>query len=381
MHTSAPAPDPLIGQASKEQIDLANREYDDQKALVDQYSPMFQQQMQMSLQQQQDGQSHASSIWDQYQQHFQPLETQLASTAADYNTDGRREQAAQEAAAGVGDQFNNAKQAQTESLAAAGVQPGSGKALALSNDLNIQEARAKAGASSAARTNVENTGLSLLGNAVNVGRGLPATGLQEGAFGMQAGGAAQGSVGGLSGLIASPLTTSSAARSQGINGLIGLGNLNNQQASSNQGFFGDILGAGAQAYGIYQSSKGLKNRIGPIDPDAAADASGANDHDEDDPKPKTKGLSRTGTSPLAKIADKKAMPVEAWQYKAGAGDGKAHIGPYAEDVHAAFGDKVAPGGKAIDMHAMSAKNGQAIAEMTQKLLGVKRELAKLEHRA
>lgn len=367
MHTSAPAPDPLIGQASKEQIDLANREYTDQKALVDQYTPQFQQQMALSLQQQTDAQSHSASIWDQYQQHFQPLETQLADTAASYNSDGRREQAAQQASSNVGLQFDNARQQQQEALQAGGVQPGSGKALALSNDLGIQEARAKAGASDAARTNVENTGLSLLGNAVNVGRGLPATGLQEASFGQQAGGAVQGSVGGLSGLTAAPLTTSSAARSQGINGLIGLNNLQLQGASSQQGLFGDLIGAGSMAYGMYQSSKGLKDRIGPLD-------------DSDAPAPKKKGLSAGGggKKTLAKIADKKSMPVEAWQYKAGAGDGGAHIGPYAEDVHNAFGSKVAPGGKAIDMHAMSAKNSEAITELTKKLMTLKQELKQLE---
>lgn len=380
MHTSAPPPDPAIGQASLQQIDLANREFDEQQKLVDQYSPLFAAQMQQALQQQTTAQGRSDSLWDQYQQHFQPLETQLADTATSYNSAGRREQAAQEASAGVGAQFDNAKQAQQESLQAAGVQPGSGKALALTNDLNIREARAKAGAADAARTNVENTGLSLLGNAVNVGRGLPATQLAEAGFGAQQGGAAQGSVSGLSGLTAAPLSTSSAARVSGINGLIGLGNLNNQAASSNQGFFGDLIGAGASAYGMYQSSKGLKNKIAPADPDNDAGAEPDADADDAPPPRARKGLKAKGGT-LAKLTDKKAMPVDAWKYKPGAGDGGTHIGPYAEDVHKAFGDKVAPKGKAIDMHAMEAKNAEAIAQMTTTLKGLKTQLAKLEHSA
>lgn len=391
MKTSTPAPDPQIGAASKEQVDLATKEYNDQKALTDQYSPLFASEIQKSVAAQDQQTQQSADTYANYKQYFQPVMDQYATQAADYATDGRKEQAAQTASGQVATAYDAARAQQADQLTSGGVQAGSGKALALNNALNLQEATAKAGAANTARTNVENTGLSLEANAANIGNGLPTTSLQQGAAAQSSGSAAQGSVGGLSGLTAAPLTTSSATMTAGINGLLGYAGAQQNAATSNQGFFGDLIGAGLKGYGMYSSSKGLKSKISRVDGKAAVRGLVA----ANDDGPAGRGLmagatretvkSKPGGSPLQVdgpralkgLTDGK-MPVDGWKYHDGVEDSGDHVGPYAEDVHAAFGDAVAPGGRAVDIGAMSHVNGAAIAELSKKVLALSRELKSLE---
>lgn len=105
---------------------------------------------------------------------------------------------------------------------------------------------------------------------------------------------------------------------------------------------GSILGGSAALYNAI-SSKDAKTDKRPVDAEVI-----------------TKGLQR--------------IPVEAWSYKDGEGDGGEHIGPYAEDVQREFGDAAAPGGKMIDLVTM---NGIALAGVKELNSRVK----KLEARA
>jgi hypothetical protein len=377
----APAPDPQIGQASLNQIHLAQQQYDDQKALTDKYTPLFEQQIAANTAAQQQETQQAADQYDQYRKYFAPLEGQYATEAANYATDGRKEQAALTAEGQVGTAYDTARAQQQDQLQAGGVQAGSGKALALGNSLNLSEAVAKAGAANTARTNVENTGLSLQGNAVNIGRGLPTASLQAAGAAQGSGGAAQGNVAGLSGLTAAPLTTSTPAFGAGVNGLLGYNQAQQNATNSSNGFFGDLIGAGAGAYGMYKSTKKAKTKISRVDGKAAVDGLVAGGGG---PAAKqTVGL-QAGAKPFA-ITGKKAldgltsgkMPVDGWKYHDGVEDSGDHVGPYAEDVQSAFGDKVAPGGKAIDIGAMSKVNGAALAQLAKKVADMKAELKAL----
>jgi hypothetical protein len=377
-----PTPDPQIGQASLNQIALSKQEYQDQKALLDQYMPLFQQQVASNTAAQQQETQQAADQYANYRKYFQPLEGQYATEAADYATDGRKEQAAQTAEGQVGTAFDTARAQQADQLQAGGVQAGSGKALALNNALNLQEATAKAGAANAARTNVENTGLNLQGSAVNIGRGLPTASLQAAGAAQSSGQAAQGSVSGASGLTAAPLTTSTPAFGAGVNGLIGFNQLQQGAASANQGFFGDLIGAGAMAYGMHggtaTSTKTAKTKISRVDGKAALEGlvAGGAPAAKQTVKAKPSTLRVSGPKALEGLTNGK-MPVDGWKYHKGVEDSGDHVGPYAEDVHAAFGDAVAPRGKAIDMGAMSEVNGKAIAQLAKQVAAMKRELAAL----
>lgn len=377
MKTSTPAPDPQIGQASLNQIALSKQEYEDQKALTDQYMPLFQQEVASNTAAQNQETQQAADQYSNYKQYFQPLEGQYATEAGDYNSDARKEQAAQTAEGQVGTAYDTARAQQQDQLQAGGVQAGSGKALALNNALNLQEATAKAGAANTARTNVENTGLSLQGNAVNIGRGLPTASLQASGAAQSSGQAAQGAVSGASGLTAAPLTTSTPAFTTGINGLIGYNQLQQGAASANQGFFGDLIGAGASAYGMYKSSKALKTTISRVDGKEAVAGLVAGGGSADPKQTVKSGGSPVGGKQALDGLCSGKMPVDGWKYHDGVEDSGDHVGPYAEDVHRAFGDKVAPGGKAIDIGAMSHVNGAAIAQLSKQVLAMKRELKAL----
>ena len=58
------------------------------------------------------------------------------------------------------------------------------------------------------------------------------------------------------------------------------------------------------------------------------------------------------------------VPINSWSYKAGEGDGKAHIGPMAQKIHSIFGDKAAPAdGTKLDLTTMNGINMAAIQEL------------------
>lgn len=378
----APAPDPQIGQASLDQIHLAQQEYNDQKALTDQYAPLFASEVQANTAAQQQETSEAADTYSNYKQYFQPVQDQFATDAASYASDGRKEQAAQTAEGQVATSYDAARAQQADQLQAGGVQAGSGKALALNNALNLQEATARAGAANTARTNVENTGLQLEQNASSLGAGLPATSLAQAGAAQSSGQAAQGSVAGISGLTAAPLTTSTGATTAGINGLLGYNQAQTNATNSSNSFVGDILGAAGTAAGMFFSSKKLKSTISRVDGKEAvaglvagggAPASKQTVGLKADAKP----LTVSGPKALDGLTNGK-MPVDGWKYKPGVADSGDHVGPYAEDVHAAFGDAVAPRGKAIDMGAMSQVNGHAIAQLAKKVVAMQRELKSLE---
>jgi hypothetical protein len=332
MDVDAPSPDPAIGEASKESIDLANRQFDAQQALLQEFKPLYLDQISLAQKQQETNLARSDQAWNDYQTTFRPLEQKMASTVAGYDTQGRRDQAANEAMGGVASTFDGARQSLTESLQAQGA-AGSGRGLALGNSLAIEEAKAKAGAGNTARRNVESTGLSLLGSATNFGRGLTNTGLATGQAANVNGQGVTGGVAGLSGLTGAGYSQALQGYGVGINGLLGQYQAQNQSTGQQNGIFGDILGAGMMAYGM--SSKDFKE---------------------------TDGNKVSGKKALDGLA---ALDIEHWTYKPGMGDGKAHIGGYAEDVNREFGDKAAPGGKVIDMQRMGRINAEAITELAK----------------
>lgn len=346
MDVDAPSPDPQIGEASRESIELARDQFEAQQALLDQFSPLYQQQIELQQQMQQDNLARSNDQWQHYQDTFRPLEEQMAAEAASYNTAGRREQAAQEAEAAMASQFGTARQSMQEALNAQGA-AGGGRGLAMGNALAIEEAKARAGAGNQARRQTEQTGLALLGSATNFGRGLTNTGMQVGQQASANGQGAMGAVSGLSGLTGAGYGAALQGYGVGINGLTGLHTAQLNSMGAQNGIFGDLMGAGMGIAGMFMSTKEAKTPGKPV--------SG---------KKALRGLN--------------SLPVESWSYKPGKGDGGEHVGPYAEDVNKRFGDTVAPGGKAIDMVAMSEVNTRALRELSEQVVSLRKELSDLE---
>jgi hypothetical protein len=342
----------LQGQITNRQLDMADRAYADQKALTDQFLPLFQQQAQLSVDQQAKTNQRADQQWQNYVDNFQPMEAQFAKTAADYNTPGRQQQAAEQAQAGVAGAFDRQRAQQADQLQGAGIMPGSGRSLTLSNATGIEEAKALAAAGNDARRQTEATGLSLQNTAIGIGRGQVAGGLQAADLALRQGSSAQGSAGGAVQLAGAPYGTSAGLLGGASSSNLGAVDILNSdyrnqlgQYGANTGFIGDILGAAGKAYGM-RSSRKLKHVSGKSD----------------------KKLS------LAAI---KASPSHDWAYKPGMGDGstKPRQGPIAEDLH-----KVAPhvsNGKGIDPISMLGLHHSGIGAVDDKVASLGKKVDKL----
>jgi len=324
------------------QIALSEKAYADQKAMVDKFLPMFQQQAQLNIDQQAQTNARADSMWKSYMDTFQPLEKSFADTAANYDTQGRRDQAAADAAAGVAQQFDVADQTRAEQLAASGADPQMG--LALSNASGIEKAKAIAGAQNTARQQVEATGLSLKNAAIGIGRGQVSGGLQAADLALRQGGAGLGAAGSGTTLAAQPYATGAGILGGATNSNMAATNImntgyNNALAGSNasNAMFGDLLGAGLKAYGMFGSSEKIKDMGGKVSDGEALS-----------------------------LLD--ASPSKRWSYKQGEGDGntKERIGPTAESLK---GTPVSDGEKidAISMLGLHHAGLRAVDKKIDKL--------------
>ena len=336
-------------ELTSRQMDLAESQYADQKALVDKYLPLFEQQAQLNLTEQQKTGERADTQWANYTENFMPLEQEFAKQAADYNTVGRQTQDAQRAQAEVASQFDQQQAAQAEQMAAAGVMPGDGRALSLQNATGIEKAKALASAGNDARRKTEATGLSLMNSAIGVGRNQVTGGLQAADLALRQGSAAQGSAGGA--INAGGIPAAGASSIYGAAGAAnqGAANIMNTQfqnglasTSANNSMFGDVLGAGAMIYGM--SSKTLK--------DVGEDVQGASDAVE-------------------------ASPAKHWAYKrslaeAGLKDGPS-MGPMAEDLQKATGGAVSDGMK-VDLLSLGGLHHGAIGEHAERLRKIEKKL-------
>ena len=254
--------------------------------------------------------------WNDYLQTWRPIEQQFAQRSLNWDTPERRNQAASEAAGSVASQFDVARTQGHRDALAAGLDPST---IANMNTASlIEEAKAKAGASNQARAQVEEQGMGYLANAANFGRNMTGTSLQ--ASGVATG---QGN--------------SAASATNASN------QLNMQATRDRNQLYGDILGAGLKAWGMYSSSEKTKHMGGEVDGLAAARAV-------------------------------EKSPARAWRYREGEGDGntKPRMGPTAESLSA-----VAPevsDGRKVDGIAMLGLHHAAIGGQNARLARIEEAL-------
>lgn len=106
-------------------------------------------------------------LWADYTNIWKPAQQKFADTAMNYDTAGRREQAAQQASGLVATEYDQKRSAATRDMQMAGVDPSTISALGAASQ--AWEAKDRAGAQNAARDNVEKTGLNLLKGVVDQG--------------------------------------------------------------------------------------------------------------------------------------------------------------------------------------------------------------------
>lgn len=253
-----------------------------------------------------------------YQDVFQPLQDQFIADAQTYASPERKASAAAEAGAAVALATRQAGEQRQRQQMAMGVNPMSGRAINANAKAGTDGALAMAGAQNLARRNVEQQGDAMKANAINLGNGLavnPGTsmGLSNGAGQAGFGGAMQGygQQANILGQQHQQQMQAWQAKQAGIGGL------------------GNALGTVAGAF-MFGSSKDIKHDKKPVDALGAV----------------------------------KKMPVEAWTYNKGKGDGKRHVGPYAEDFAKATG---VGDGKSIDAITMMGVTMGAVKQLADKV--------------
>lgn len=353
----APKPDKGIGIAAQENAKIAGRmatiaeaEYADGKKLAEEFGPLFRQQIEQSVADAAVNRQRSDAQWASYTENFAPLEAKMAETARNFDTPEKREQAAREASMAVGDQFAQARDERAQAEFSNGLQPGSGRALALDNASRIEEAKAKAGAGNNARRLVETQGLALIDNATRFGRNMPSTGIQVAGQATQQGNLAIGQAGGLQSFNAQP----AAVAGRLYNGAVGansaagdlyLGDYGAQlkQFNTNVGLVKDGIGAAGNIAGMFFSSKKMKDMGEKVSGHEASEAI-------------------------------EGSPSSEWSYKPGEGDGstKPRMGPTAEGLQA-----VAPevsDGRTVDGISMLGLHHAAIGDQSKRLRRVEKAL-------
>ena len=294
--------------------------------------------------------SQSRDQWSRFKTLFAPVEERMVSDANTIDSAENQELAAGASGAQVEKSYAQAGQQQARTLASMGINPNSGRALAAGANIGMMKAADEANAMTGARQGVLDRGISMRAGVANFGRNMPNTAMSADSLALNAGNSAvNNSAAGFNAAIAG-----AGQRNQGFGmGMQGYGAAHGimrdqQQASANEAAgWGQMFGTAA---GLYAgSSKKIKEGKSKV-----------NDSDTLD---KVKGL-----------------PVEKWKYKDGEGDGGKHIGAYAEDVQAKFGNKAAPGGKMINLVSMHGIALSAIKGLAKQVSGLESQMSKMAAR-
>lgn len=350
--SSAPSPDPAIGQAAlmqaqlgkqwmsfaKEQFAVANKRQAAQDLIANQVT---QQQLAASKQ----SQKWATEDRKRYTDVFQPLQDEFIETANNWDSKERQESVAAEAKADVINSATQQRQATQRNMASMGVDPTSGRFAGVDRAAEVDTALAAAGAQNNARNTVRSQAVAMKGDAVNMGNGLavnPATslGLSTGA-----------------GSAAMQTTAGNNAQAAGLSSIM------------SQGYSGAMSGYGNQAnilnaqYGNQlnawqanqQASSSMWGGIGQVAGMAGMMMMSSKEYKEDK-KPARGSLDAV-----------RRMPVGEWKYKDGIADSSEHVGPYAEDFQAATGKGDGRSINVIDAVGVTMGAVQELAKKVDKL--------------
>jgi hypothetical protein len=178
--SKAPPPDPRLVEAQLKSMGIQDSVIQEIMANTRELMPIQKEQMQFGL-------DTSRTAWDQSQadrgyslerrDELTTLQDRMIGDANSFNAEAKGEQYAAQATADVGMQAEMARQAQTRGLQRMGVNPSSGKTLALQSQMGLSEAAAKAGASNKVREAARLEGYGLTDRASNALSGYPAMGM------------------------------------------------------------------------------------------------------------------------------------------------------------------------------------------------------------
>lgn len=340
----APKPDPNIGKAlkaatelgkeylafSKEQFAVSQERQKDIDALTKEISTYF-----MDL---------AEGDRDRYETVFKPLEDEFIKTAREYDSPERQEAEAAKAKADVLREAELQRGASERRDQSYGIRPDSGRYAGLDRAFGVSTALGAVDAQNKARTAIQDKGLALERDAINLGRGTQAFSAQAAGAAANPSLAANAQWMQTPGIVAGGYNSAIGAYGQQASGLndlyrsnIGLYNTQSELSAANSAGFGNFLGtAVGTGAGLYALS------------------------DKDAKRDRKKVDQGEGLEAVEK------MPVESYRYKEGVEDGGAesHVGPMAQDYQAATGRG---DGKTINLQDAIGVTMQAVKDLSAKV--------------
>lgn len=364
--SSAPAPDPLIGQSALANAQISKDYLDWSKQIYAETAPQRAEATQIALDMaraQTKTATKQNEMADETYAYtkgtFRPLEQKMAADALGYDTATRRDAEAAQAQADVGTAADAGRATMLREIASRGGDINSGNVTASLANAKVREAAVKAGAGNQARKNVEAIGAAKLADAASLGRNIASTNATQTQLGLNAGNSATGNAASTGNITGQGAQIMQSGASTAIQGNASAGNLAlgqyNAQTNATQAANSTsnaLLGGLGQVAGSYAGSNAGSAAIRALS----------------DKKMKKDRKPVSGKLSLAAI---KKTPVESWKYKKGsAGDdgGKTHVGPMAQSVQKTMGNATAPGGKVIDLISMSGHQSAAIKELDKRLI-------------
>ena len=349
---SAPRPDYNIGRAAMKQAELgedwllfARDQFGEMNRRQDRTDALTRKVTNQQYSIAEENREYAREDRQRYKDVYQPMEDQFAEDAKNWDSVERQNKVANEAVADVRNQASVAKQSAQRSLAAAGVDPRSGRYAAVERGNDLAAGLAAGSAQNQARDRVRSQGVAMRGDAINMGRGLPSQSAGAAGLSLQAGNSAVGN--NLAGN--QQFMQGNSIMTQGFQG--GMAGYQGQ-ASTLQGLHNSELSAwSTNKQASAQESSSMMSGIGTM-AGAAMMFMSSKDYKED--KKPVDGA-------LEKVRD---MPVEEWTYKEGIADEGRHVGPYAEDFHEATGKG---DGKSIPVQDVVGLTMKATQELADKV--------------
>lgn len=357
---SAPAPDPLIGQAALKNAELGEEALDwyqstyanylrpRQDAIDVQNQKVIDQQMRIA----DSNEKRAEASYADYNETYKPVEKQMVEDATGYDSAARVAEQRGIASTDVTNAFANTRAQNNRSMAMMGVNPNSARFATSNLNSSNAEALAKAGAVTKTGRDVTDRAIALRAGVSNFGRGMQNT--ASNAYGVALSGGSGAAGIGMQNNAAAQSAAGTVGQGFGtaMQGYSNQANILNTQYQNqlnawqaNQASKNDLLGSVAGAVGTYYgmtSSKKAKTDKEPINVEKVAD-------------------------------DLKTMPVEKWSYKKGIADEGQHVGAYAEDFAKRFGGD----GKTIDMISAHGVNMAATQGVMKKLERLEKKVSQI----
>lgn len=262
---SAPAPDPNIGEAAKDNVRLGQdwlkfareqfAEGNKRQAETDALNTSV---IKQQLQTQDEANAWAREDRNRTKSVFQPGEDAFIKTANEYDSPEKQAEAAAQAKADVLANSAVQDQSNTRQMAAMGVSPDSGRFAGIKRATDMNTALAAAGAQNNARQIVRDKGLALKADAINMGKGLASSTAAAYGIGTNSGNSAVANkASGNAGFY-----QNQGVMGQGFNGAIGA---NNSAGSILNNLYGNQLSAwSAQQQANATSAAGVGNLMGTV---------------------------------------------------------------------------------------------------------------------